>query len=274
MPVHRTLVVIAAVAASAGALSLMHAGQRVVGSAAAGPAPGLAVPMEPGPHGGVVGQVGSEVIELCVRDTTLVVFLLDDKRAPRTIDSGVSARLSLASGALRYPLKLVRVGDHLQGSTAVGLPPAFVAEVSLLRDGRVDTGSITYDRAALGDAGNKTGMPIGDAHMDHTPHHGGIVLMSGDYHFEVVLDPGGRHQIYLADEFRLWLPPDHFGGTLAVRRKGAAAERLPLKAAEDHLVALGKAVAGEAMAHLDLELDNGQTYSIDIPFAAADHAGG
>jgi len=43
-------------------------------------------------------------------------------------------------------------------------------------------------------------------HMDHTPRHGGLVLMRGDTHFEVVLGPSGDCQVYFTDAARTELP--------------------------------------------------------------------
>jgi hypothetical protein len=44
-------------------------------------------------------------------------------------------------------------------------------------------------------------------HGDHNPHHGGIVLMYGmDLHYEIVLSPGGKVQLWLSDAAREDLP--------------------------------------------------------------------
>ena len=43
-------------------------------------------------------------------------------------------------------------------------------------------------------------------HGDHTPHHGGMVLMNGDIHYEVVLGRDGRHRIWFSDAVRNDLP--------------------------------------------------------------------
>lgn len=43
-------------------------------------------------------------------------------------------------------------------------------------------------------------------HMDHSPRHGGLVLMRGDTHFEVVLNRDGVGQVYFTDATRTELP--------------------------------------------------------------------
>ena len=43
-------------------------------------------------------------------------------------------------------------------------------------------------------------------HMDHSPRHGGLVLMKGDTHFEVVLNTDGLCQVYFTDAARTELP--------------------------------------------------------------------
>src|SRR5262245_63650773 len=44
-------------------------------------------------------------------------------------------------------------------------------------------------------------------HGDHNPHHGGVVLMKGDLHYEVVLDPSGKsYRVFFTDAVREELP--------------------------------------------------------------------
>jgi hypothetical protein len=43
-------------------------------------------------------------------------------------------------------------------------------------------------------------------HGDHRPHFGGLVLMNGDLHFEVVAKPDGHYRVYFSDEVRKDLP--------------------------------------------------------------------
>ena len=44
------------------------------------------------------------------------------------------------------------------------------------------------------------------AHYDHRPRHGGLVLMNGDTHFEVVLDNKGSYSVYFSSGVRAPLP--------------------------------------------------------------------
>jgi len=52
------------------------------------------------------------------------------------------------------------------------------------------------------DGTHSAGIP----HGDHTPKYGGIVMMNGDLHFEVVATPGGEFRVYFSDEMRRELP--------------------------------------------------------------------
>jgi hypothetical protein len=44
------------------------------------------------------------------------------------------------------------------------------------------------------------------AHYDHRPRQGGLVLMNGDTHFEVVLDTTGGYSVYFSSGVRAPLP--------------------------------------------------------------------
>jgi hypothetical protein len=43
-------------------------------------------------------------------------------------------------------------------------------------------------------------------HGNHDPHHGGVVLMDRDVHFEVVMKPDGEYRVYFTDAVRKPLP--------------------------------------------------------------------
>lgn len=44
-------------------------------------------------------------------------------------------------------------------------------------------------------------------HLDHNPRHGGLVLMNGDTHFEVVFERTGRASVYFSDAIRTPMDP-------------------------------------------------------------------
>lgn len=110
----------------------------------------------------------------------------------------------------------------------------------------------------------------GMAHADHTPHHGGLVLMNGDLHFEVVLDPSGRHRLYFSDETRTELPASIASiVTMTVTRTTGAREDLPLEIDEagESWVARGRAVNDpDAIVRVSY-VANGTPYFIDLPWA-------
>jgi hypothetical protein len=110
------------------------------------------------------------------------------------------------------------------------------------------------------------------AHGDHSPHHGGLVLMHGDLHFEVILDPEGRHQIYLTDAVRSELPASAASEvTVEVLRPGEEPETLSLQIDEfgESWIAEGKPVRSmEESRALVALVHQGERYEIELPFVA------
>ena len=111
-------------------------------------------------------------------------------------------------------------------------------------------------------------------HGDHTPHHGGLVLMNGDVHYEVVLRADGRHQVWFSDAMRNELPASIVRGvTLEIARSEKPVETVEL-AIDD---------AGEAWTGASRPLDatgvmvkvrytlDGKPLEIEIPFAPLNH---
>ena len=76
--------------------------------------------------------------------------------------------------------------------------------------------------------------PIGAApasdkpHADHLPRHGGVVMMSGDLHVEMVVSPSGGVLLYLSDATRAPIPPSEASGTIRIERPGSKSA-LPLR---------------------------------------------
>ena len=68
--------------------------------------------------------------------------------------------------------------------------------------GSETTPSLAAQPAAPVTAESSSAVP----HGDHNPHFGGIVLMNGDQHFEVVLGRDGSARVYFSDAMRNELP--------------------------------------------------------------------
>jgi hypothetical protein len=123
---------------------------------------------------------------------------------------------------------------------------------------------------------NRTAKPndaqhtgITTPHGDHAPHHGGIVLMQGELHYEVVLDPNGKHAVWFSDAVREDLPASVASRVaMTVSRPGAPPETLTLSIDEsgESWVASGQPVAGDdVMASLTF-IARGESVAIEIPF--------
>jgi hypothetical protein len=66
-------------------------------------------------------------------------------------------------------------------------------------------------------------------HGDHTPHHGGMVMMNGDIHYEVVFDRTGKHRVWFSNAVREDLPASIASGlVMVITRPMGAAETLAL----------------------------------------------
>jgi hypothetical protein len=112
-----------------------------------------------------------------------------------------------------------------------------------------------------------------EPHGDHTPHHGGLVLMNGDVHYEVVLGPDGRYALWFSDAIREDLPASVATNVqLTVSRPGAADERIALALDDsgESWVGTGQPVAPDANALVKLNYDlRGTPHEVEIPFVPA-----
>jgi hypothetical protein len=106
-------------------------------------------------------------------------------------------------------------------------------------------------------------------HGDHSPHHGGMVLMKGELHYEVVLDPNGKHAVWFSDAVRTELPASVASKVeMIVTRPAASPERLTLAIDDsgESWVAAGKPVAGNDVFVLLTFTARGEAFEIEIPF--------
>jgi hypothetical protein len=109
-------------------------------------------------------------------------------------------------------------------------------------------------------------------HGDHDPHHGGIVLMNDDLHFEVVFSAEGRHEVWFTDAMRNDLPASLASHvTMTVMRPGEPPEALALAIDEagEAWVARGRPVDGEEVTVKVSYAVMGEPYEIEVPFVAA-----
>jgi hypothetical protein len=109
-------------------------------------------------------------------------------------------------------------------------------------------------------------------HGDHNPRHGGVVLMRGDLHYEVVLDSTGKgYRLYFTDARREDLPASVASQvTLTIRRPGSPDETIPLQIddAGESWTGSGNPVTKPAAATVRVAFTmNHELYWIDIPFA-------
>jgi hypothetical protein len=113
---------------------------------------------------------------------------------------------------------------------------------------------------------------ITEPHGDHTPHHGGLVLMNGDVHYEVVMDPSGKYEVWFSNAVRTELPASvATNARVEVTRPGAPTEALPLAIddAGESWIGQGQPVAGDGViVKLTYDL-KGVPNEVEIPFVAA-----
>ena len=109
-------------------------------------------------------------------------------------------------------------------------------------------------------------------HGDHSAHHGGMVFMNGDIHYELVLSPQGAHHVWFSDPMRNDLPASITNGiTLTVTRPDAPPEVLKMKIDDsgESWVAAGQPVKGEGvMVKVEYALE-GAPHEVEVPFVAA-----
>ena len=106
-------------------------------------------------------------------------------------------------------------------------------------------------------------------HGDHNPHYGGIVLMNGDLHFEVVLGRDGNHRVYFSDAMRAELPAATASDvTVIVTQKSRQPETVVLHIDDsgESWTGRGRPVDDPAATARIAYTAYGKPYFIDVPF--------
>jgi hypothetical protein len=113
---------------------------------------------------------------------------------------------------------------------------------------------------------------ITEPHGDHSPHQGGVVLMSGDVHYEVVMRPSGKYEVWFTDAVRTELPASIASNVrVQVTRPAGPMESIPLAIddAGESWVGQGQPVSGDGvMVKVSYDL-KGEPSEVEMPFVAA-----
>jgi len=106
-------------------------------------------------------------------------------------------------------------------------------------------------------------------HGDHSPHHGGMVLMNGDVHYEVVLGKDGKHQIWFSDAVRNDLPASIASNvTMEIARPSEPVEtvKLTIDDAGESWVAMSKPIDGDGVMVKVRYALQGEPHEVEVPF--------
>lgn len=108
-------------------------------------------------------------------------------------------------------------------------------------------------------------------HGDHTPHHGGLVLMNGDIHYEVVLGRDGHHRIWFSDAVRSDLPASIAQNlTLEIARPSTPVEvvKPAIDESGESWVATSRPIEGDGVMVKIRYALQGEPHEVEVPFIA------
>jgi hypothetical protein len=109
------------------------------------------------------------------------------------------------------------------------------------------------------------------AHADHLPRHGGVVLMNGDTHFEVVLRSDGDYRVHFSDAYRNVLAPENAADvTVIVMHTSGGRETIDLHADKTCACWVGHGQPADdpfAVVRIGYTMD-ASPYWIDVPVSA------
>ncbi len=136
------------------------------------------------------------------------------------------------------------------------------APVATVQEAGAATASASASGAA---AGPSSAIP----HGDHNPKFGGLVLMNGDLHFEVVMRRNGSYSVFFSDAVRAELPAATASAmTVTVTRKSGPPETIALHIDEsgESWTGQGRAVENPSATARIAYTARGNPYFIDVPF--------
>jgi hypothetical protein len=123
----------------------------------------------------------------------------------------------------------------------------------------------TAQPQAVASAENGASVP----HGDHNPHYGGLVLMDGDLHFEVVLGRDGSERVYFSDATRTELPAataSDVAVTVTQTSHPPQTTALVIDQSGESWIGRGQPVDDPAATVRIAFTARGKPYFIDVPF--------
>jgi hypothetical protein len=133
--------------------------------------------------------------------------------------------------------------------------------------GRAEEATPALAVAPAGTAAPSAGGSV--PHGDHTPHFGGLVLMNGDLHFEVVLARDGSARVYFSDATRAELPAataSEVSITIAQQSRAPEVIALHIDDSGESWIGRGRPVSDPAATIRVTYTAQGKPYFIDVPF--------
>ena len=106
-------------------------------------------------------------------------------------------------------------------------------------------------------------------HGDHNPRYGGLVLMNGDLHFEIVAGRDGAYRIYFSDATREELPAATASNViLTITQPSQPPEVIALRIDDsgESWTGRGRPVGDPAASARIAYTARGAPYFIDVPF--------
>jgi hypothetical protein len=178
----------------------------------------------------------------------------------------------MAAGAVVLFTSLAGCGGT--ASTPASTPATPTQSASAAAPARTaDSGSLAAENG-VADNSSMAGMPGMKnmpmmPHSDHKPRHGGIVLMNGDLHFEVVMKRSGDYEVYFSNAMRDPLPASLASDvTLTVEQQGLPPEPLTLQIDDsgDYWVGHGRPVTDPNASARIAYVIGDKPYWIDMPY--------
>lgn len=191
----------------------------------------------PSPHGGqviVLDATDHLHAELVFTEAGIALYLYDKDMKPLPPPADAKATVMVGKEVRKLELAVdAKTPDHAAVTTPLPKDAKVAVVLSATVGGKARSARVERAAPAM-------------AYHSHESAHGGMVMMSGDDHAELVADPGGGYRLWFTDAWRKPLPGEQ-RATLTVKSKGGEVETIVMTAGPDGaMVGKGKAKDGQA----------------------------